>query len=355
MRSIATMYKVFLKPVFFLFQPETIHHFVFKTIHYLFKIPGLAQIIERIYSVNDKALERKLFGLTFKNPVGLAAGFDKDARLFDELGCFGFGHIEIGTLTPKAQPGNEKPRMFRLVKDEALINRMGFNNEGAAAAAQRLRKKKSNVLIGGNIGKNKLTSNEQAVNDYEQCFEMLFQEVDYFVVNVSSPNTPGLRELQEKEPLKALLARMKELNAVKPNPKPILLKIAPDLSNEQLDDIIEIVKSTKIDGVIATNTTIDRSTLNYSKPEAEKAGAGGLSGKPLKKRSTEVIRYLCTRSQNAFPVIGVGGIYTAEDAIEKLEAGASLLQVYTGFIYEGPAIVKRINKALLKRIKKDNL
>jgi dihydroorotate dehydrogenase len=342
------MYKVFLKPVFFLFQPETIHHLVFKTIHSLFRIPGIAFLTRRFYEVNDKRLERHFFGLTFKNPVGLAAGFDKDARLFDELGCFGFGHIEIGTLTPRAQPGNDKPRMFRLVEDEALINRMGFNNEGAEAAVERLRRRKTQVIIGGNIGKNKLTPNDRAAEDYESCFETLFDQVDYFVLNVSSPNTPGLRELQEKEPLMALLNRMKTRNAAKQNPKPILLKIAPDLSNEQLDDIIDIVKRTGIDGVIATNTTIDRSTLKSQK-QAVEAGAGGLSGKPLSNRSTEVIRYLCTHSENAFPVIGVGGIHTAADALEKLDAGASLLQVYTGFIYEGPSIVKRINKAILKR------
>jgi dihydroorotate dehydrogenase len=342
------MYKVFLKPVFFLFQPETIHHIVFKTIHLMFRIPGVAFLCRTIYAVDDKRLETKLFGLTFKNPVGLAAGFDKDARLFDELGCFGFGHIEIGTLTPRAQPGNEKPRMFRLVGDEALINRMGFNNEGATAAVERLKARKSDVLIGGNIGKNKLTPNDLAIADYESCFETLFEYVDYFVLNVSSPNTPGLRELQEKEPLMALLKRMQELNASRQKAKPILLKIAPDLTNEQLDDIIEIVMNTGIAGVIATNTTIDRSGLKGTQA-AERAGSGGLSGKPLTKRSTDVIRYLCTKSKRAFPVIGVGGIHTPEDALEKLDAGASLLQVYTGFIYEGPGIVKRINKAILKR------
>ncbi|MGZ4033776.1 MAG: quinone-dependent dihydroorotate dehydrogenase [Bacteroidia bacterium] len=342
------MYKSIIKPIFFLFQPETIHHIVFKTIKFFCKIPGVPAIIKSIYVVNDKRLEQKLFGLTFPNPVGLAAGFDKDAKLFDELGYYGFGFIEIGTLTPKAQPGNEAPRMFRLPEDEALINRMGFNNDGVDAAVERLKKRKTKIIIGGNIGKNKITPNENAVNDYEKCFEALFDHVDYFVVNVSSPNTPGLRELQDKEPLTKLLTRIKELNSLKKNPKSILLKIAPDLTNEQLDDIIVIVKDTKIDGVIATNTTIDRSNLKTDKNKVDACGNGGLSGKPLTKRSLEVVKYLSTKSNKAFPIIGVGGIHTGKDAIEMLNAGASLVQVYTGFIYEGPCIVKKINKEILK-------
>jgi dihydroorotate dehydrogenase len=342
------MYKLIIKPLFFLFQPETIHHVVFKIIKFLCKIPGVSGIFKNCYLVNDKRLERKLFGLTFPNPVGLAAGFDKDAKLFDELGYFGFGFIEIGTLTPKAQPGNEAPRMFRLPEDEALINRMGFNNGGVDAAIKRLKKRKTKIIIGGNIGKNKVTLNEDAVTDYEKCFEALFDYVDYFVVNVSSPNTPNLRALQDKEPLTKLLRRMKELNALKKNPKAILLKIAPDLTNEQLDDIVEIVQNTQIDGVIATNTTIDRSNLKTNKNKVDAIGAGGLSGKPLTKRSSEVVKYLSVKSNKSFPIIGVGGIYTGKDAIEMLNAGASLVQVYTGFIYEGPGIVKRINKELLK-------
>lgn len=345
------MYKLLLKPLFFLFQPETIHHLVFRAIKAAMAIPGIASLTRSIYAVKDERLRRTVFGITFDNPVGLAAGFDKDAKLYDELSCYGFGFIEIGTLTPKAQPGNEKPRMFRLPIDEALINRMGFNNEGVHAAVERLKRKKGRVIIGGNIGKNKVTPNEEAAGDYETCFEALFDHVDYFVVNVSSPNTPGLRALQDKEPLTALLSRVKQLNAAKPNPRPVLLKIAPDLTNEQLDDIIDIVKTTKIDGVIATNTTIDRSNLRTPKEEVERIGAGGLSGKPLAKRATEVIRYLSERSGKAFPIIGVGGIHSAEDAIEKLEAGAVLVQIYTGFIYEGPGLVKRINKEILGRIK----
>jgi dihydroorotate dehydrogenase len=342
------MYKLFIKPIFFLFQPETIHHLVFKTIRILCKIPGIPSIIKSVYLVKDKRLERKLFGITFPNPVGLAAGFDKDAKLYDELGYYGFGFIEIGTLTPEPQPGNEKPRMFRLPEDEALINRMGFNNGGVKAAADRLKNKKTNIIIGGNIGKNKVTPNEMADSDYEKCFEVLYDHVDYFVVNVSSPNTPGLRALQEKEPLTNLLNKVMALNAKKTKQKPVLLKIAPDLTNEQLDDIIEIVKATKIDGVIATNTTIDRSNLVTDKLKVEKMGAGGLSGKPLTGRSTEVIRYLSQRSGKTFPIIAVGGIHTGEDAVEKLKAGASLVQVYTGFIYEGPSIAKKINKAILR-------
>ncbi|MCW3101951.1 MAG: pyrD [Bacteroidetes bacterium] len=342
------MYKLLIKPIFFLFEPERIHHIVFKAIKFLCSIPGVAGLLKSIYVVNDKRLERKLFGLTFPNPVGLAAGFDKDAKLFDELGYYGFGFIEIGTLTPKAQPGNEQPRMFRLPEDEALINRMGFNNGGVDAAVERLKKRKTKIIIGGNIGKNKVTANEDAVSDYEKCFEALFDHVDYFVVNVSSPNTPNLRALQDKEPLTKLLLRMKELNAQKKNPKPILLKIAPDLTNEQLDDIIGIVASTKIDGVVATNTTISREHLRTPKERLDACGAGGLSGKPVAQRATEVVKYLSERSGRSFPIIAVGGIHTAEDAIEKLDAGASLVQVYTGFIYEGPGIVKRINKGLLK-------
>lgn len=342
------MYKFFIKPLFFLFQPETIHNLVFKTIKILCKIPGVPNLLKNFYVINDKRLRRNVFGLDFPNPVGLAAGFDKDAKLFDELGYYGFGFIEIGTLTPEPQPGNEKPRMFRLPKDFALINRMGFNNGGVKAAAERLKKRKTKVIIGGNIGKNKITPNEEADRDYEKCFEALFDHVDYFVVNVSSPNTPNLRALQDKEPLTRLLNKVKFLNSKKQNPKPVLLKIAPDLTNEQLDDIIEIVRATKIDGVIATNTTIERSNLITDRSEVEKMGAGGLSGKPLTKRSTEVVKYLSEKSGKLFPIIAVGGIHTGEDAIEKLKAGASLVQVYTGFIYEGPAIAKRINKEILK-------
>lgn len=287
----------------------------------------------------------KCFGLTFKNPVGLAAGFDKDAKLYKELSNFGFGFIEIGTLTPKRQDGNPKKRLFRLKEDQGIINRMGFNNEGVDQAVKRL-KNNRNVLIGGNIGKNKITPNEKAVDDYIYCFDALFDYVDYFVVNVSSPNTPNLRELQDKEPLTKLLATLKKRNDQRKNSKPILLKIAPDLSNDQLLDIIAIIKEVKIDGVIATNTTLSRESLQSS----AKNEMGGLSGLPLTQRSTDVIRFLVEKSNNAFPIIGVGGIHTPEDALEKFNAGAVLVQLYTGFVYEGPAAVKRINKALIKNV-----
>jgi dihydroorotate dehydrogenase len=289
-------------------------------------------------------LEREVFGLKFINPVGLAAGFDKNAVLYKELSNFGFGFIEIGTLTPVGQEGNPKKRLFRLKEDSAIINRMGFNNGGVQEAVERLKKNKS-VLIGGNIGKNKLTPNENATQDYEICFEALFDYVDYFVVNVSSPNTPNLRELQDKKPLTELLQTLQNKNLAKPKQKPILLKIAPDLTDSQLFDIIDIVNETKIAGVIATNTTLSREGLQ-SKNKSE---MGGLSGKPLTNRSTEVIRFLSEKSNKSFPIIGVGGIHSAQDAIEKLEAGASLVQLYTGFIYEGPQLVKEINKEILKR------
>lgn len=351
------MYKRLLKPLFFLLSPETAHHFVFSCIRIFFKIPGMKLIAEKIFSVRNEKLKVKVMGLEFPNAVGLAAGMDKDATLFDELGYLGFGFIEIGTVTPLAQPGNPKPRMFRLPQDEALINRMGFNNQGAQAATQRLKKKKSNIIIGGNIGKNKITPNENAIDDYEKCFRELYDVVDYFVVNVSSPNTPNLRELQEKEPLKKLLNRLQELNqeALRLRPqesksKPILLKIAPDLTNEQLDDIVEIILETKLDGVIATNTTISRQHLQTSTDIIESIGAGGLSGKPLTKRATEVIRYIAQKANGRFCIIGVGGIHSPEDAIEKLQAGASLVQLYTGFVYEGPGLIRRINKAILSRL-----
>ena len=342
------MYKI-VRSFLFLFSPEFIHNLSFKLIKFGAIIPGKMWAWRLLFKVRDARLEREVFGLKFENPVGLAAGFDKDAKLFDELASFGFGFVEIGTVTPLPQDGNPKPRLFRLKEDNAIINRMGFNNEGIEAAVARLRRKRSNIIIGGNIGKNKVTLNERAVNDYEICFEKLFPYVDYFAVNVSSPNTPGLRELQEKEPLTALLKRLQELNSKKENRKPILLKIAPDLTNKQLDDIILIVLETKIDGVIATNTTIERSGLKTVKSRLELIGDGGLSGNPIKEKSTQIIKYLSEKSGKSFPIIGVGGIHSAKDAIEKLDAGAALVQVYTGFIYEGPAFVKKINKALLKR------
>jgi len=340
----------FIKPILFQFDPEKIHYFVFALLKFVNKIPGVSALIRAMYVGEDPRLERTLFGLKFKNPVGLGAGFDKDAKAIDELANLGFGFIEIGTITPLAQAGNDKPRLFRLPEDEALINRMGFNNGGMEAAVERLKLRKSTVLVGGNIGKNKLTPNENATDDYVKSFNALFDHVDYFTVNVSSPNTPNLRALQEKEPLKQLLQTLKDINNTKPTPRPILLKIAPDLTNEQLDDIVEIVQETKIDGVIATNTTISRKKLNTSSSTIEAIGMGGLSGKPVRERSTEVIQYLANKSKKSFPIIGVGGIHSAEDALEKIAAGASLVQIYSGFIYEGPALIKRINKALLAKM-----
>ena len=342
------MYKLIVKPILFLFNPEFIHHFIFKTIKFASYIPFKMKVWKWIYKTNSSKLNREVLGLNFANPVGLAAGFDKDAKLFDELSSFGFGFVEIGTVTPIPQSGNPKPRLFRLPKDESLINRMGFNNSGVEEIVNRLKKRKSSVIIGGNIGKNKITSNEEAFKDYEICFNRLFDYVDYFVVNVSSPNTPNLRELQDKEPLSKILTGLQVLNDKKVKRKPILLKIAPDLTDSQLDDIIDIINDTKLDGVIATNTTIDRSNLKTSSEVIENIGNGGLSGKAVKDRSTNVISYLSQKSGGSFVIIGVGGIHSASDALEKLKAGASLVQLYTGFVYEGPGLVKRINKAILK-------
>ena len=342
------MYKFLIRPLLFLLDPEKVHHLSFTLIKLVSKI-GFTAVFRSLYLIKDKRLERELFGIKFKNPVGLAAGFDKDARLYNELSNFGFGFIEIGTVTPKPQGGNPKKRLFRLKADQAIINRMGFNNLGVLKAVENLNKK-HNVIIGGNIGKNKMTPNHLATKDYLICFEALFDYVDYFVVNVSSPNTPGLRELQDKEPLTALLMDLKRENRehakrTAVSEKPILLKIAPDLTNDQLLDIIEIVEVTRIEGIIATNTTIARENLKSDCVLVEEKG--GLSGKPLANRSTEVIRFLSEKSNKAFPIIGVGGIHSAKDALEKLEAGADLIQLWTGFVYEGPALVKRINKAIL--------
>jgi dihydroorotate dehydrogenase len=332
----------------FNFNPESVHRFAVRILK-IFLWPSWAQLIfGKIYEVKSPKLEREVFGMKFPNPVGLAAGFDKDAELIDPLSSLGFGFIEIGTLTPKPQPGNEKPRLFRLPLDKALINRMGFNNEGVAAAVERLKKRSSKVIIGGNIGKNKNTPNDLAYRDYEYCFEALYDVVDYFVVNVSSPNTPDLRALQEKEPLTHLLGRLKERLKTKEKAKPLLLKIAPDLTREQVDDIIDVIRITKIDGVIATNTTKSRDGLETDPDIIDKIGAGGLSGKPVESLSTELIRHLREQLGKKFPIIGVGGVFTSEDARMKLEAGADLIQVYTGFIYEGPSIVKNINQGLLK-------
>jgi dihydroorotate dehydrogenase len=340
-----------IKPLLFKFDPENIHYFVTRNLKRFNRFPGGAALNRAIWDLKDHRLEKEVFGLKFINPVGLAAGFDKNGEVISELANMGFGFIEVGTVTPLPQPGNPKPRMFRAPEDSALINRMGFNNLGVDVVAERIAAYRKNqpaaqkgLLIGGNIGKNKVTPNEDATSDYIKCFDRLFDVVDYFVVNVSSPNTPGLRELQEKEPLMLLLNTLQQRNNKNDISKPILLKIAPDLTNEQLDDIVEIVQQTKIAGVIATNTTTDKSSLSNPRLKEE---AGGLSGRPLTKRSTEVIRYLADKSKRSFPIIGVGGIHSEEDALEKLDAGASLIQLYTGFIYEGPGLIKRINKKIL--------
>lgn len=343
------MYKQLIRPLLFLVDPEKVHHWVFDILKLKAHIPGFKDVVRSMFAFEDKRLHVQLFGIDFKNPVGLAAGFDKDAKLIDELACMGFGSVEIGTLTPRPQPGNDKPRLFRLPQDQALINRMGFNNEGVQAAVKRLRSRRSDVIVGGNIGKNKVTPNEHAINDYLECFEALYPYVDYFVINVSSPNTPGLRELQEKEPLRKLMASVIGASRSKVKYKPVLLKIAPDLNDDQLRDIVDILKDTNADGVIATNTTIARDALVSNETMVQNIGAGGLSGKPLKARATQVVSYLRRLLGPDFPIIAVGGIMNAGDAVEKFRAGANLVQIYTGFIYEGPGLIKDINKELLRQ------
>lgn len=335
-----------IRKVLFRRDPEEVHYWAMAKLQTAYRIPLLRKMMRSMFTYKNASLERTLWGITFPNPVGLAAGFDKDARWINELSCLGFGFVEIGTVTPLAQPGNPKPRLFRLPEDKAVINRMGFNNEGATAAAERLSKPHERIIVGGNIGKNKDTPNENAIDDYEKAFIALYEVVDYYVVNVSSPNTPGLRALQDKEPLTRILNRLQELNKEMGKNRPILLKIAPDLTNDQLDDIISLVTDTQIQGVVATNTTIDRSGLKSDPSKVESIGAGGLSGKPLSNRATEVVQYIHEKSGGNIKIIAAGGIFTAADAQEKLDAGASLVQVYTGFIYEGPAIASNICKAL---------
>lgn len=335
-----------IKTLLFIMPAETAHHFATKALKFAFMIPFVKSIFQSIYQFEHPKLQRTLFGLTFKNPVGLAAGFDKNGEFIHEFAAMGFGFIEIGTVTPRPQPGNPKPRLFRLKEDEALINRMGFNNLGMDEVKKNLRKKPEGIIIGGNIGKNKVTPNEQATADYLETFEGLYELVDYFVINVSSPNTPDLRKLQDKEPLQALISALQAANAKKPTQKPILLKIAPDLTDTQLDDILEIATTTRLDGIIATNTTIERNELKTPGKRLEKIGNGGLSGAPLLKRSTETIQYL--RNQNRdIPIIAVGGIMNEAGAAEKLKAGANLVQIYSGLVYRGPALIKEINKTIL--------
>jgi dihydroorotate dehydrogenase len=341
------MYKLLLRPLLFKFDPEKVHYFTFAWIRRLFSF-GLGGLIKKWGLIEDPRLEREVFGLKFKNPVGLAAGFDKDAKLFNELGAIGFGFIEIGTLTPKGQLGNPKKRLFRLTEDSGLINRMGFNNGGVAEAIPRLKKNKG-VLIGGNIGKNTETKPEDYTADYLECFHALHPYVDYFVLNVSCPNVSSHAKLNDKEYLESLIGAVQKANDTYEIQRPIVLKIAPDLNDQQLDEIIDLVTATNLDGVIASNTSVSREGLKTSETRLAEIGNGGLSGKPITDKSTRVIKYLADKSNRSFPIIGVGGIHSAQDALDKLDAGASLVQLYTGFIYEGPGLIKDINKAILKR------
>ncbi len=344
------MYKVIR---FFLFQfdPEKVHYFTAKMLRVTLSIPGMKSVWKLLYSVEDSRLEKKLFGLRFKNPVGLAAGFDKNATMFNDLSYCGFGFIEIGTVTPQPQAGNPKPRLFRLKKDQAIINRMGFNNNGVDETVENLKKRNTDIVIGGNIGKMTTSTSDQYIDDYKENFLKLHPYVDYFVVNVSCPNVGSMATLQDKDFQIELLEELKVLNVKQTKVKPILLKIAPDLNQIQLDEVIEIIEKTKIDGVIATNTSVNREGLKTSEGRLNEIGNGGLSGKPIKDRSTEVIRYLANKSNKAFPIIGVGGIHSSTDAKEKIKAGADLVQIFTGFIYEGPSLIKKINKAILAEMK----
>ncbi len=339
------MYKSLIRPILFRFDPEAVHHFTFS----MLKNFGFVTRLFLPKPIEDKRLEREVFGLKFKNPVGLAAGFDKNAVLFNELADLGFGFVEIGTVTPKAQAGNPKKRLFRLIEDGGIINRMGFNNDGLEAAIEKLKGNKGKIIIGGNIGKNTDTAPEHYTQDYLQCFEGLHPHVDYFVLNVSCPNVGSHAKLEDVEYLRELITEVKKINQSKTIQKPILLKIAPDLNDHQLDEIIDLIAETKIDGVIVSNTSVNREGLKTSPEVLAQIGNGGLSGKPIRERSTRMIRYLSEKSNRAFPIIGVGGIHSAKDAIEKLDAGASLVQLYTGFIYEGPELINDINREIIKR------
>ena len=343
------MYKFLVRPLLFSFDPEWVHFFTLNALKLLNKIPLSSWLFRKIYTYQDSSLEKELFGIKFKNPVGLAAGFDKNGKYIKEMSNLGFGFIEIGTITPKPQPGNPKKRLFRVQNDLAIINRLGINNDGSIMCAERLKKNNSDVVIGGNIGKNSTTSNENADTDYIQNFETLHQYVDYFVLNVSCPNVSNFTKLQDVEFLKKLVPQLKKINSTKPKKKPILIKISPDLNRNQLDETIDLIQSENLDGIIATNTTTSRENLKTNKSKIEKIGNGGLSGEPLKNKSTEVIRYISKKTNGNLPIIGVGGIMNPKDALDKIEAGADLIQLYTGFIYEGPSIVKEINQYLSKK------
>jgi len=343
------VYKLLVRPLLFSFDPEWVHYFTLNTLKFLNKIPFSSWLFRKIYSYQNSSLEKELFGIKFKNPVGLAAGFDKNGKYIKEMSNLGFGFIEIGTITPKPQPGNPKKRLFRVQNDLAIINRLGINNDGNILCAERLKKNNSDVVIGGNIGKNTATSNENADTDYIQNFEILHQYVDYFVLNVSCPNVSNFTKLQDVEFLKKLVPQLKKINSTKPKKKPILIKISPDLNQDQLDETIDLVRSENLDGIIATNTTTSRNNLKTNNSKIEKIGNGGLSGEPLKNKSNEVIRYISKKTNGNLPIIGVGGIMNPKDALDKIEAGADLIQLYTGFIYEGPSIVKKINQYLSKK------
>ncbi len=343
------MYQL-LKSFLFLLPPERAHRFTVRMLDFVRKVPILNQIIIGSWKLESPILRKQLMDLSFPNPIGLAAGFDKDGKYIDIMASLGFGFIEVGTVTPLPQVGNPQPRLFRLPKDQALINRMGFNNDGVDALVSRLVQKRSDgLIVGGNIGKNKDTPIGDAITDYEISFQKLFPYVDYFVVNVSSPNTPGLRQLQDREPLTKLLERLQFLNGLHQQTKPIMLKIAPDLTDHQLKEIVEIVQEQDLAGIIATNTTIDRSNLTSPEREIEKIGPGGLSGLPLKSRSTEIIRMIRKIAGPDLVIIGVGGIMEKSDAIEKLEAGADLIQIYSGLIYQGPSLIKQIKRLLIQK------
>ena len=348
------MYKYLLRPLLFLISPEAIHYIIAGILKVIFNIPGISWLLSRLFVINSNNLEREVAGLRFSNPVGLAAGFDKNASLYNELSNFGFSFVEIGTVTPVPQPGNSRPRSFRLVRDRALINRMGFNNAGVKKVAGKLKRRKGRIIIGGNIGKNTVTGNADAINDYEVCFRTLYDHVDYIAVNVSCPNINNLTELQDHRSLDSIMERLDGIRKEQERYKPVMLKISPDLSNDELDNILEICRKYNIDAIIATNTTISREGLTAPGKRLEEIGTGGLSGMPLRKRSTDIIRYISNKSGGKIPVIGVGGIMTPADALEKINAGAVLVQVYTGFIYEGPFLVRRINKAILALHSKKN-
>jgi len=344
------MYRFLIRPILFLLSPETIHHLLVSFLKGLFRIPGMRALVHRCYHIRHKALETDFLGLTFAHPVGLAAGFDKNAEVYTEFHAFGFSFIEVGTVTPLGQPGNERPRSFRIKKDKGLINRMGFNNHGADAAAAKLaRKRPSGLILGGNLGKNTQTPNEKAVDDYEAVFKAIYEGVDYFVVNVSCPNISDLRKLQDQDSLEKILSRLMELRSQQEIRKPLLLKISPDLNDQQLDETLEIVARLKLDGLVATNTTIRREGLHTPAEEIERIGKGGMSGAPITTRSLEVVRYVHEKTRGKLPIIAVGGIMSVQDALNMLDAGATLIQLYTGFIYEGPGLARRINRAILKR------